>query len=155
MSRPVPVPDDVSAPYWAAAARHELTVARCSDCSAYTVPPDLVCQHCGSTDPRFTFERVSGRGTIRSWTVVRQSFLPGFDVPFRLVDVELVEQPELRLIGRLLDGPDAPIAIGDAVTVAFEDIADGVAVPAFERARAESSQGLQGLQGFGADGAAR
>lgn len=132
MSRPVPVPDDVSAPYWAAAARHELTVARCADCASYAVPPDLVCPHCGSTDPRFAFEPVSGRGTIRSWTVVRQSFLPGFDLPFRLVDVELVEQAELRLIGRLLDGPDVPIAIGDPVTVAFEDIAEGVAVPAFE-----------------------
>jgi uncharacterized OB-fold protein len=133
VTRPVPVPDDVSAPFWAAAARHELTVARCSDCATFVVPPDLVCPHCGSTDPRFAFERVSGRGTIRSWTVVRQSFLPGFadDLPFRLVDVELVEQPELRLIGRLLDGVDAAVSIGDPVAVAFEDIADGVAVPAF------------------------
>ena len=32
---------------------------------------------------------MSGRGVVRSWTVVRQSFLPGFDVPFVLVDVEL------------------------------------------------------------------
>ena len=36
---------------------------------------------------------------------MRQSFLQGFDVPFVLVDVELVEQADLRLIGRLLDGP--------------------------------------------------
>jgi hypothetical protein len=55
---------------------------------------------------------------VKSWTVVRQSFLPGFDVPFLLVDVEIVEQTDLRLIGR-------------AVCVAFEDIASGVAVPAF------------------------
>ena len=33
--------------------------------------------------------------------------------PFVLVDVELTEQPDLRLIGRLLDGPDAPLAVGD------------------------------------------
>ena len=40
---------------------------------------------------------------------MRQSFLPGFDddVPFVLVDVELDEQADLRMIGRLLDGPDA------------------------------------------------
>jgi hypothetical protein len=32
----------------------------------------------------FVFERVSGAGTVRSWTVMRQSFLPGFseEVPF-------------------------------------------------------------------------
>jgi hypothetical protein len=64
---------------------------------------------------------------------MRQSFLPGFenDLPFVLVDVELAEDPDLRLIGRLLDGPDANLAIGAAVSVAFEDIGPGVSVPAF------------------------
>jgi uncharacterized OB-fold protein len=99
----------------------------------YAHPPDVVCPHCRSTDPRFAFEPVSGRGTVRSWTIVRQSFLPGFDddVPFVLVDVELAEQPELRMIGRLVDGPDAPLAIGAHVRAAFERIAPDVAVPAF------------------------
>ena len=98
------------------------------------MPPDVVCPHCRSSDPRFEFTPVSGRGTVRSWTVVRQSFLPGFenDLPFVLVDVELVEQKELRLIGRLLDGPDAELHVGDTVVVGFEDLAPGVAVPAFE-----------------------
>jgi hypothetical protein len=70
---------------------------------------------------------------VRSWTIIRQSFLPGFDadLPFLLVDVELAEQPELRMIGRLLDGPTAPVRIGAPVSVAFEDVAEGVSVPAF------------------------
>jgi uncharacterized OB-fold protein len=68
---------------------------------------------------------------VKSWTVVRQSFLPGFEVPFLLVDVEIVEQTDLRLIGRLLDAPEEALHIGRAVRVAFEDIASGVAVPAF------------------------
>lgn len=64
---------------------------------------------------------------------MRQSFLPGFAayVPFVLVDVELGLQADLRLIGRLVDGPEAPLVIGTAVHVVFEDVADGVAVPAF------------------------
>jgi uncharacterized OB-fold protein len=76
---------------------------------------------------------VSGRGTIRTWTVIRQSFLPGFDddLPYVLVDVELDEQADLRLVARLLDGVDAPLRIGAAVTVDFEDLAPGTAVPAF------------------------
>lgn len=76
---------------------------------------------------------MSGRGTVRSWTVVRQAFLPGFadDLPFVLVDVELVEQAELRLIGRLLDGV-VPLRINAPVVVGFEDLAPGVAIPAFE-----------------------
>jgi uncharacterized protein len=97
------------------------------------MPPDVVCPSCGSTDPQFRFVPVSGRGTLRSWTVVRQTFLPGFDddLPFVLADVELADEPGLRLIGRLLDGVSVALHVGDAVTAAFEDIAPGVAVPAF------------------------
>jgi hypothetical protein len=62
---------------------------------------------------------------------MRQSFLPGFDVPFVLVDVELSAQPEVRLIGRLVDGPEAPLRLGAPVHLTFEDIAPDLSVPAF------------------------
>ena len=139
--RPVPVPDGSSAPYWAAAARHALAIARCSRCGSFAIPPGQACPHCGSIDPEYAFREMSGRGTVRSWTVIRQSFLPGFDsdLPFMLVDVELAEQPELRMIGRLLDGPSAPVRIGAPVTSAFEDLADGVSVPAFTLAAREQA----------------
>ncbi|MDA8048127.1 MAG: OB-fold domain-containing protein [Actinomycetota bacterium] len=131
--RPLPVPDELSAPYWDAAARHRLAVARCSRCGTFAHPPDVVCQACGTSDPEFRFTEVSGRGRVRSWTVMHQSFLPGFraDLPYVLVDVELVEQADLRLIGRLLDGPDAPLGLGSEVHVAFEDVTPEVSVPAF------------------------
>ncbi|WP_244324262.1 Zn-ribbon domain-containing OB-fold protein [Mycobacterium timonense] len=130
------MPDESSAPFWSAAADHVLTVARCARCGKFSMPPGVACPHCHATDPGFDFTPVSGRGVIRSWTVVRQAFLPGFDadLPFVLVDVELAEQAELRLIGRLLDGADADLDVGDPVTVGFEDLAPGVAVPAFELA---------------------
>jgi hypothetical protein len=131
-SRPVPVPDETSAEFWAAAADHRLVIARCARCAEFSHPPSTVCPHCGSTDPAFGFELVGGSGVIRSWTVMRQSFLPGFDVPFVLVDVELAAQEDLRLIGRLVDGSDAPLRLGAPVRVVFEDIAPGVAVPGFE-----------------------
>jgi hypothetical protein len=65
--------------------------------------------------------------------VIRDSFLPGFDdlVPLVLVDVELDVQPDLRLIGQLVDGIDAELHLGDRVTTVFEDLAPGIAVPAF------------------------
>jgi uncharacterized OB-fold protein len=136
-ARPVPVPDDLSSPYWAAAARHELALPRCGRCGAISVPPDVTCPRCATTEPGWAYETVAGGGTVRSWTVVRQSFLPGFDadLPFVLVDVELDAQPDLRLVGRLLDGVDAPLAVGDRVEVAFEDIGPDASVPAFELAR--------------------
>ena len=134
--RPLPVPDAHSAPYWTAAADHVLTVARCRQCTGFALPPDSVCPHCGSTSPEFEFVSVSGRGIVRSWTIVRQSFLPGFDdlLPFVLLDVELEEQSELRMIGRLLDGIGAELRIGTTVVAAFEDVTPEVSVPAFELA---------------------
>ena len=133
-TRPLPVPDEQSAPYWAASANHMLVIARCARCDQFSHPPDIVCPRCHHTDPQFAFEPISGNGTVRSWVVVRQSFLPGFaaDVPFVLVDVAIDEQDDLRLIGRLIDGPDASLAAGDRVRLAFEDLAPDVAVPAFE-----------------------
>ena len=128
------VPDELSAPYWAAAARHVLAIARCSRCGSFAIPPGQACPHCGATDPEYAYQEVSGLGTVRSWTVIRQSFPSGLrrrPVSFALVDVELAEQAELRMIGRLLDGPDAPVRTGAAVRVAFEDVAEGVSVPAF------------------------
>lgn len=132
--RPVPVPDEVSAPHWQAAAEHQLTIAKCAQCGSYSHPPDVVCEHCGSITPDFQFSAVDGGGVIRSWTVVRQSFLPGFDTPYLLVDVELDAQPGLRFVARLLDEIGVALSIGARVTVAFEDIAEGVAVPAFRLA---------------------
>ncbi|QZH58308.1 OB-fold domain-containing protein [Mycolicibacterium farcinogenes] len=139
-SRPLPIPDETSAGYWAAAADHLLAVAKCGRCGVLAMPPDVVCASCGSTDPEFTFTPVSGRAAVRSWVVVRQAFLPGFDaeLPFVLVDVELAEQADLRMIGRLLDGFDcaqSELRIGAEVTVAFEDLSDTIAIPAFELVR--------------------
>ena len=132
--RLLPEADELSAPFWAAAAGHVLTLARCGACGRTTLPPDATCPHCHTTEPAFTFEPVAGGGTVRSWTVVRQSFVIGFedDLPFVLVDVALDEHPDVRLIGRLLDGVESPLAVGAAVAIAFEDLAPGVAIPAFE-----------------------
>ncbi|MBH0780428.1 Zn-ribbon domain-containing OB-fold protein [Nocardia bovistercoris] len=135
-ARPLPVPDELSAPYWAAARRHVLALARCGHCAMFTVAPGPICPHCRCSTPEFVFEPVSGRGTVRSWTVIRRATLLGFgeDVPYSLVDVELDEQTELRVIGRLLDGPTTPMRHGLRVRVAFEDVTEEFSIPAFTRA---------------------
>jgi uncharacterized OB-fold protein len=131
--RPLPVPDERSAGYWRATRAHVLAIARCSRCGVFSHPPDDVCAACGDVDPQFVFEPVSGEGTLRSWTTVRQALLPGFEdeVPYVLVDVELDAQAGLRITGRLLDGDGRELRLGARVRVAFEDVAPDVAVPAF------------------------
>lgn len=65
---------------------------------------------------------------------MRDAFLPGFkaDIPWLLVDVELEEQAELRTIGRLVDGADAPVRLFSPVSVVFDELAPGIMVPAFK-----------------------
>jgi uncharacterized OB-fold protein len=133
--RPLPVADEVSAPFWAACAKHVFTLPRCSQCQEFSLPPESTCPHCHSADPQFTFVPVSGRGKVRTWTVIRQSLLVGFKVPYLLVDVQFDDQPRVRMIAQLLDGPEKSLRIGAPVTVAFEDFARGVALPAFRLER--------------------
>jgi uncharacterized protein len=130
--RPLPVPDEQSAPFWAATAEHRLVLPRCAGCGRCSHPPAAVCPHCGVTDPTWSFQPVQGNGTVCSWTVLHQSFLPGFegDLPLVLVDVRL-DEDDVRLIGRLVEGVAGPLRAGARVRVVFEDLAPGVAVPAF------------------------
>lgn len=132
-TRPLPIPDELTAPFWEAARRGELALYRCADCQTFTHPPVPICPSCTSTDPRFEAVPVAGTGQIESWTILHQAFLPGFaqDLPLCLVDVAVDDADGVRLIGRLLDGVDAPLAVGARVRVEFEQVADGGAVPAF------------------------
>ena len=133
-TRPVPQPDELSAPYWAAAQRHESMLPRCASCAQFDLPPEIVCRRCGSTSPEWSHEVVSGRGAIRSWTIVRKSNLSGLPSPFVIVDVELDEQDDLRVIGRLADGADATLEIGARVETDFEDVDENHTVPVFRLA---------------------
>ena len=129
--RPVPVPDDRSAPYWNAAAQDSLVITRCQTCRRYSHPPDVVCPHCGEDAANAAFEAVPGTGRLRSWTVIHQSFIPGFETPYVVVDVELDEVDGVRLIGRLLDGGADSLDVDTPVEVAFERLGGAMAVPAF------------------------
>ena len=80
-------PDPLSTPYWEGTARGELVLARCERCGLLSHPPDVVRLRCHDPHVRYRFERMGGSGSVLSWVVIRQSFLPGFEVPFLLVDV--------------------------------------------------------------------
>lgn len=131
LARPVPVPDERSAGFWAAAARHQLTASCCDHCGWLAYPPTIVCHRCSTVPAAFHDQPVSGRGRLVTWTVLHTAFLPAFapDLPYVVADVELVEQPGLRLVAYLLDGPEADLALGAPIEVVFEDVEAGVAVP--------------------------
>jgi uncharacterized OB-fold protein len=106
-----PLPDvtwETTREYWEGAARDELRIPRCDACGRLSWYPHDTCLHCDGT--AFTWETMSGRGTLFSWVVVTHAFLPQFAdlVPFVPALVALEEDPAVRIATRMVDcEPDA------------------------------------------------
>jgi uncharacterized OB-fold protein len=127
--RPLPLPDEDTAPFWEGCRRHQLLMQRCAACGAFRFHPRRMCPCCQSVESEWV--PVSGRGTIASRVVVHPPVLPAFQerVPFAVALVELAEDPTLRMIGNVLDAPPEAVRIGRAVEVAFEDVTSEVTLP--------------------------
>ena len=142
---PLLIPDNDSewGEYFAHARQHRLMLRRCGTCGLMRYPPTHACPWCMALE--WTWQAVSGRGTIYSYEIVCHAIQPGFQelTPYPVVLVELDEQrrqptPDeaLRIIGNLVtpDGTMADeqdVAIGNRVRVVFQDLADHIALPQF------------------------
>ena len=152
MPAPVPhrgmtlvVPDNDSEwrEYFAHARAGRLVVRRCEACGLLRHPPTHACPLC--TALAWTWQEVSGRGTIYSYEIVVHAIQPGFQdaTPYPVVLVELDEQrgqptPDeaLRIVANLVrpDGTfedERNLAIGRRVRVVFQDLSDDLALPQF------------------------
>jgi len=130
ITKPLPTVDDLNRPFWEAAKRHELLLQRCRKCGAYRYPAGLVCHVCVSDELEWT--KVSGCGTIYTWTVFHRAYHPAFttEVPYAVTAVELAEGP--RMITNVINCPLSAIKIGMPVEVVFEDINDDISLPKFQ-----------------------
>lgn len=131
-ARPLPVPDQDSAGFWAATGEHRLVVQHCSGCGADQLFPRSVCARCHGRE--LGLRDASGLGTVHSCTIVRRAPSAAFasDVPYVVALVELVEGP--RLMVNIVGCDPADVHIGLDVEVQFEDVAEGVALPRFRPA---------------------
>ena len=72
---------------------------------------------------------------------MHESYMRGFDPPYLIAQVQLDEQPGLRLTTNLVECEPGDARIGMAVEVTFEDRDDGVAVPQFRPAAQQTANG--------------
>lgn len=132
-SGPLPTATPETRPFWDAARRHELQLQRCRACATFVFYPRAACPRCLGGD--LEWQRVSGRGTLHTFTVVHRG-QKGFPLgsPYVLAVVELAEGPRLmtNLVG--VEPDPARIHIGMPVEVAFEDVTPEVALPRFRPA---------------------
>jgi len=139
--RPVPVPDEMTAGFWEAVGRHELAFQRCEHCGTYAHPPVSFCAGCHDLEhPAFSFEKVTGRGTIVNWTVITDQMVSGFigADPIVHVLVRFDEQEDLLFPATLI-GDTSGLALGAPVETVIRDVAPGVSLPYFQLAVPMSS----------------
>jgi uncharacterized protein len=127
--RRLPQPTAESLPFWDGLARHELLVQRCGSCGRYWFPPANVCQHCWSD--RYTWQQVSGRGRVHSFTVFRRAYATELadQLPYVVAVVELEEGP--RLITNVVGVEPDDVRVDLPVEVVFDDLTDDVTLHAF------------------------
>lgn len=98
IAKPTPLPNEVSRPYWEAAAEGRLVLQRCADCNTVRNYPRLLCAVCYSEAVNWL--PASGSGVVHSWTVAHHAFHPAFaaELPYTLVTIDLAEG--VRALGR-------------------------------------------------------
>lgn len=116
--------------FFAGTVRAELRVQRCQPCGLHHHYPRMACPHCGSDDLEWT--TASGRGTVHSFTVIRQQGIPPFNeqVPFVVALVDL-DEPGARFIAQMPTIAPQEAAIGMRVRATFKSASDEVAFVEF------------------------
>ena len=99
-------------------------------CGTLRYYPRAVCPECLSGEARW--ERMSGRGTVYTFTVTYQNQSPGFreELPYVLAYVTLDEG--VQMLTNVVGCPPDQVKIGMPVEVTFEDVNDEIAIPRFK-----------------------
>ena len=117
--RPIPRRTPTSAPYFDAARAGRLELQRCPRDGFFFYPRSR-CPVCLGDD--WKWERVSGRGSVYSFTVDRVGLDPAqrSQLPLIIAADELDEGP--RMTTRLVDCTPESVSVGLPVEVRFEDL---------------------------------
>jgi uncharacterized protein len=129
--RPTAIADADTAPYLSAALENRLLVQRCDSCAEHQLYGRALCKFCGGT---VSWVDASGRGTVASWTVIRQNHSrPWRDMlPYVVALVDLEEGP--RLMTNIVGCDLEDLSIGMRVRARFERVSDEAAIALFEPA---------------------
>jgi uncharacterized OB-fold protein len=134
--KPVPVPDEASAPFFDGALRGELMLLRCRACATFMSPTGYLrlplrprCVRCFSA--ALEWAPSTGRATLYSFALMHQVYDEAFaaEIPYNIAVVETDEG--VRLTSQVVDCPNERLAIGMPLEVTFERVSADVAVPKF------------------------
>lgn len=133
LQKPLPTITSEARPFWEGAAKQQLLMQCCLDCSAYIWTPRPSCFECGSEN--IQWQELSGRGEVYSFTVIRQvvgrAASQAFekDIPYVIAWIDLDEGP--RMITNVIGCPDENVTLGMKVSVVFEQQSADIWLPKF------------------------
>lgn len=129
-SKPIPVADPDSAPFWEGCRQGKLLIQHCNSCNQNQFPPGNICSSCRSD--ALVWKEASGRGTVFSWIVVVHPIpkpVYAEDVPYVVALVELEEG--VRMPTNIVGCDSDKIAAGMPVKVFFDRVDGDVVLPRF------------------------
>ena len=123
--RPLPQADNVSAPFWAAAADGKVLIQECPKCGHRQFYPRAMCTACAATPE---WREALGKGTVHTFTVIRQNWANPFkdELPYVVAMIELDEG--VKMMTNLTDCDVDDVHIGMAVEAYAEKVEDGLGV---------------------------
>jgi uncharacterized OB-fold protein len=129
---PLPQPTPASRPFWEAAKRHELQIQRCNKCGTHIFYPREVCSECLSPD--LNWVKVSGRGTLYSYTIAQAPTHRSFteDVPYVIAIVALAEGPHLTT--NIVGCKPQELKVDMPVVATFDDVTPEITLVKFRPA---------------------
>lgn len=130
MQRKLPLITAENRAFWRGGAEGDLLIHRCLTCNRWFHPPAPVCPECNSIDVKP--QPVSGRGSVYSFTINHQAWIPELAEPYVIAIVELDEQPGLRFLSNIVGCAPDEVMIGLRVRVIFLPCED-IWLPQFEK----------------------
>lgn len=135
VTRPIPVPNEWTKPFWENAKQEVLAVQRCQGCGHLQHPPYPTCTQCMGIDLKF--EPVAGKGKIYAYTIMYHTGDKRFAsaVPYASIIVELDAAPGALMAGNLLEAEYTEAKVGRQVEVVFQKLNDDITLPQWRLAR--------------------
>ena len=132
-SKPLPVIDEQTRPFWDAAKAGKLILPRCNHCGTFHTYFEPWCNKCGGEGVHF--EELSGRGKIWANCRFHKAYYPGFEdsMPYNVAMVELDEGPHLmtNIVG-LPTGALDEMPLGMEVEAVFDAVTPEVTLVKFK-----------------------
>lgn len=128
--RPAPVPEPEAAEYWAAARAGRLVLQHCTSCGRHQLYPR---DHCIVCRGEVSWVEAGGRGTVYSYTVIRQNYSRPFRdwIPYVVALVDLAEGP--RIMTNVVGCDPEDMRVGMAVRAGrFEPVSEEAGLVLFE-----------------------